>query len=141
MLVLGYAPANRNQALSTNAPTPDGYALVFNNKQASLSASNYMGLITLQSYDTFDCAQKCDEANGCQAYNLYSERDPALDPNNDQCPNPPSTTNYKCTLWGAPVAVAEATNAGQWRDQFHVVITGSNGETTLSTHLLNQNLS
>ena len=43
------------------------------------------------------------------------------------CPNPPSTTNFKCTLWGAPVSQAEATNQGQWRDSFQVVITGSNG--------------
>ena len=43
------------------------------------------------------------------------------------CPNPPSTTNFKCTLWGAPVVQEQATNQGQWRDSFQVVITGSNG--------------
>ena len=87
-----------------------------------------MGLYTLTKYDTFDCAQKCDQADGCQAFNLYIERDPTKDPNHDQCPNPPSLTNYKCTLWGAPVAVQEATNDGQYRDDFHVVIAGSNGK-------------
>lgn len=92
-----------------------------------MSASNYMGLYTLTSFDTLACAQKCDAAPGCLAINLYIERDPTLDPNNDNCPNPPSTTNYKCTLWGAPVVAEEATNKGQWRDQFQVVITGSNG--------------
>lgn len=87
-----------------------------------------MGLYTLKAYDSLACQSKCDQAQGCQAFNLYVERDPSLDPNANQCPNPPSTTNYKCTLWGAPVSSAEATNYGQWRESFHVVIAGSNGE-------------
>ena len=117
--------------MASNAPTPDGYSLVFTNKDASLSASNYMGLYTLTSFDTLECASKCDQAGGCEAFNVYSERDPSVDPNKDNCPNPPSTTNYKCTLWGAPVAVEEATNKGQYRDDFQVVITGSNGKSGL----------
>lgn len=110
-----------------SAPTPDGYSLVFKDKDASLSASNYMGLYTLKTFDTYDCASKCDQASGCEAFNLYIERDPSLSPNKDNCPNPPSTTNYKCTLWGVPVAIEEATNKGQYRADFQVVITGSNG--------------
>ena len=116
------------QAFANNAPTPDGYAVVFTDLSGSLSASNYMGLYTLDSFDTLTCASKCDQASGCQAFNMYIERDPSLDPNSTNCPNPPSTTNFKCTLWGAPVSAEEATNDGQWRDQFQVVITGSNGE-------------
>ncbi|KAL8732057.1 MAG: hypothetical protein Q9166_003010 [cf. Caloplaca sp. 2 TL-2023] len=115
------------QALATNAPTPDGYSQAFSNKDGSLSASKYMGLYTLKRFDTLDCASLCDQADGCQAFNLYIERDPTLDPNADDCPNPPSLTNYKCTLWGAPVVGEQATNKGQWRDSFQVVITGSNG--------------
>ena len=114
------------QALSANAVTPDGYAQVFQGANGSLSASNYMGLYTLDSYDVLTCASKCDQASGCEAFNLYLERDPSQDPNAANCPNPPSTTNFKCTLWGAPVSAAEATNTGQWRDSFQVVITGSN---------------
>ena len=121
--------------MATNAPTPDGYSVVFTNKQASLSASNYMGLSTLQSFDTLGCASLCDQAAGCQAFNMYIERDPSLDTNAANCPNPPSTTNYKCTLWGAPVSVEEATNTGQYRDQFHVVIAGSDGISVTYTHL------
>ena len=113
--------------MAQNAPTPDGYALVFNNVGASLQAANYMGLYTLGSYDTLTCASKCDQASGCQAFNVYLERDPTLNANNQQCPNPPSTTNYRCTLWGAPVCKEEATNTGQYQAQFHVVIAGSNG--------------
>ncbi|KAL8793126.1 MAG: hypothetical protein Q9195_004238 [Heterodermia aff. obscurata] len=64
-------------------------------------------------------------ASGCSAFNIYIERDPSVDPAS-ACPNPPSTTNYKCTLWGAPVAAQEATNSGGYRNDFHIVITGSN---------------
>ncbi|MCJ1458623.1 hypothetical protein MMC28_008997 [Mycoblastus sanguinarius] len=113
-------------AIATNAPTPDGYTLVFQNLGASLSASNYMGLYTLTSFDTLGCASKCDQASGCEAFNMYIERDPSLNANATNCPNPPSTTNFKCTLWGAPVSSQEATNTGQWRDSFQVVIAGSN---------------
>jgi hypothetical protein len=114
--------------MATNAPTPDGYTEVFVNLQASLSASNYMGLYTLTSFDTLTCASLCDQASGCQAFNMYIERDPSLDPNAENCPNPPSTINYQCTLWGASVSAGEATNTGQWRDSFEVVITASNGQ-------------
>ncbi|KAL8951362.1 MAG: hypothetical protein Q9222_002663 [Ikaeria aurantiellina] len=115
------------QAMATNAPTPDGYSKAFSNLDGSLSASKYMGLHTLKSFDTLGCASLCDQANDCEAFNMYIERDPSVDPNAQNCPNPASTTNYKCTLWGAPVSGDEATNKGQWRDSFHVVITGSNG--------------
>jgi hypothetical protein len=113
--------------MATGAPTPDGYSSAFTNLAGSLSASNYMGLYTLTSYDTLGCASKCDQADGCQAFNMYIERDPSVDPNAANCPNPPSITNYKCTLWGAPVVAKEATNTGQYRDSFQVVIAGSNG--------------
>ena len=87
-----------------------------------------MGLYTLTSFDTLGCASRCDQASGCVAFNMYIERDPTVDPNAASCPNPPSLTNYKCTLWGAPVSTDEAENSGQWRDSFQVVIAGSNGE-------------
>ncbi|KAI4112723.1 MAG: hypothetical protein LQ345_006171, partial [Seirophora villosa] len=114
------------QSLATNAPTPDGFSLAFSNKDGSLSASKYMGLHTLTSFDTLECAALCDRAINCEAFNMYIERDPSLNPNAEDCPNPPSTTNFKCTLWGAPVVAEQATNKGQWRDSFQVVITGSN---------------
>lgn len=115
------------QAMATAAPTPDGYEVVFINSNASLTASDYMGLYTLTSYDTLGCASLCDQASGCQAFNMYIERDPSLNASAESCPDPPSTTNYKCTLWGAPVSVEEATNFGQYQDSFQVVIAGSNG--------------
>lgn len=86
-----------------------------------------MGLYTLTEYDTLGCASQCDQASGCVAFNMYVERDPSLNANAVSCPNPPSTTNYKCTLWGAPVSSDEATNTGQYQDSFEIVIAGSNG--------------
>lgn len=125
--------ANPTYANTANiAVTPDGYTVVMQNGNASLSASNYMGLTTLTSYDTLGCASRCDQASGCEAFNVYIERDPTLDPNADSCPNPPSLTNYKCTLWGAPVSASEATNNGQWRDSFQVIIAGSNAYNKVS---------
>lgn len=86
-----------------------------------------MGLYTLKTFDTLGCASLCDQANGCQAFNMYIERDPTVAPDAVDCPNPPSLTNFKCTLWGAPVVAEQVQNKGQWRASFQVVITSSNG--------------
>ena len=85
-----------------------------------------MGLYTLQTYDTVKCQQLCDATAYCSGINIYLERDPSVNPATG-CDNPASITNFKCTLFGAPVTSDSATNVGQWRDNFHVVITGSNG--------------
>ncbi|KAL9115553.1 MAG: hypothetical protein Q9187_007292, partial [Circinaria calcarea] len=65
---------------------------------ASTQQAGYMGLYTLSSYDTIKCQQYCDTAPSCYAFNMYMERDPSVDPADD-CPNPPSITNFKCTLY------------------------------------------
>ncbi|MCJ1404934.1 hypothetical protein MMC11_008160 [Xylographa trunciseda] len=114
------------QALATNAPTPYGYASVFTNLAASVNAPNYMGLHTVTSFDTLGCANLCDRASGCTAFNIYIERDPSVSPNSINCPNPPSVTNFKCTLYGTPLTSDEAKNTGQYRDSFQIVIVGSN---------------
>jgi len=124
--VEAFQRSQKLRRLARRAPTPDGYSLAFSNLNASLNALNYMGLYTLTSYDTLGCANLCDRASGCTAFNLYAERDPTLAPNAKKCPNPPSLTNFKCTLWGTPVCDEEATNYGQYRDSFHVVIAASN---------------
>ena len=43
------------------------------------------------------------------------------------CTDPESTTVIKCVFWGGPVSPENANNDGQWRNDFHVVIAGSNG--------------
>jgi hypothetical protein len=59
-------------------------------------------------------------------FNTFVERDPSLNPSTN-CTRPASITNYKCTLWGSGVDSASATNFGDYRGEFHVVITGSDG--------------
>jgi len=117
---------------SLNACTPDGYELSFINLQGSTQAPSYLGYITLNSYDTDACVAYCNALDGCQGVNIYFERDPSLDPNVEGCPNPTSITNIKCARWGVPVSNETATNIGQWRDSFEVVITGSNGYNKLA---------
>ncbi|KAI0020025.1 hypothetical protein F4780DRAFT_770969 [Xylariomycetidae sp. FL0641] len=108
------------------AQVPFGYQQTFRNLQASNNAYGYMGYITLDSYDTTFCASHCDATEGCLGFNIFFERDPSIEPH-EVCPNPVSTTVIKCTLWGGYVAAENAQNAGQWRNEFHVVIAGSNG--------------
>lgn len=116
-----------------NAATPAGYDVVFKDLDGAVSANSYLGLHTLKSYDTQACAARCDESELCTAFNVYIERNPSLNVNFNEtdpdfdCPNPPSITNYKCTLWGSEITPESATNKGGWRLDFEVVITGSNG--------------
>lgn len=62
------------------------------------------------------------------AFNVYIERDPSVIPGAG-CDNPPSTTNYKCSLWSLGITSASATNTGQYQANFTVAITASNGYT------------
>jgi len=39
-------------------------------------------------------------------------------------------TRDRCSYWGAPIDSMTATNYGQWRNQFQVLIAGSNGYTS-----------
>lgn len=78
------------------------------------------------SYDTQECAKRCNSVKGCSSFNLYYERAPSVDPN-DSCKNPASETVLKCVYYGGPVSERSATNDGQWRRDFRVVIAGSNG--------------
>ncbi|KAK1990012.1 hypothetical protein LX36DRAFT_593539 [Colletotrichum falcatum] len=117
--------------IASAAPVPQGYSLAFQGVQASVSSPSYMGLYTLKSFDSIRCQQYCDAASACFAFNLYMERDPKYTPG-DTCVDPPSITNYKCTLWGAQISQDAATNKGQWRNKFHVGITGSNGYNKLA---------
>lgn len=117
------------------------YTQVFKDLNAATSAQSYLGLFTLKTYDAQECAAKCDCNDLCTAFNIYAERDPSLNPtNNDStynpgyktvwgqnCPNPPSQTDFKCTLWGSSIDSTTATNTGYTTEQFQVVITASDG--------------
>lgn len=116
-------PEFKTQALAATAP---GYVSTFTNYNASVSANTYLGLTTLQTYDAPGCAKLCDNKDLCTGFNIFVERDPALNPS-ENCTQPASITNYKCTLWGSGVNLESATNYGQYRGQFQVVIAGSDG--------------
>ncbi|TGO55923.1 hypothetical protein BOTNAR_0234g00140 [Botryotinia narcissicola] len=120
---LGYGP---NSKVASKAPTPQGYTLAFSELKGSTQTTSYLGYKTLKSYDTVECAQYCDQQDGCIAFNIYFERDPTVDPGY-KCSNPPSTINYKCVKWGVQIKKETATNTGQYRKDFRVVISGSNG--------------
>ncbi|TIA47536.1 hypothetical protein D6C79_04596 [Aureobasidium pullulans] len=112
---------------ANNAAAPAGYTAMFTNLNASNSANQYMGYTLLPSYDVQSCASKCSAITGCNSVDIYFERDPTLDPNAINCPNPASTINVKCVFWGDVVGLINANNFGQWRNSFQVLIAGSNG--------------
>ena len=112
---------------------------IWKDLEAAANAPGYLGYTTLTSYNPYACLEYCENqasqatANKCTAFNIYIERDPLLDPSRlpapgypAGCPNPPPTGNVKCSIYSNPLTTASATNAGQYRDDFHVVITASN---------------
>lgn len=113
-------------ALANSVAPPFPYIEKFRDLNGSTQQNSYLTYYVLNSYDINKCASYCNNVNLCTAFNLYVERDPSVDPG-AACPNPPSTTNYKCALWGSSISRDTATNTGQYREQFHVVIAASNG--------------
>jgi hypothetical protein len=108
------------------AETPGGYINAFTDLTGSTEQIGYLTYKTLDSYSTAECAAFCDSEKFCLGFNLFFERDPSVDPGVG-CTDPKPVTNIKCSIYGYPVAKASATNQGQYRGDFHVVITGSNG--------------
>ncbi|KAI1350943.1 hypothetical protein F5Y01DRAFT_134781 [Xylaria sp. FL0043] len=119
---------------ANSAPTPDGYALNYRNLNASSNAYGYMGFAIMDSYDTRSCASQCTGINGCLSFNIFFERDPAIQPGDD-CPNPQSTTLIKCVFWGGPTSVDNALNTGFTYYDFDIVIAGSNAYDSLTAPL------
>lgn len=116
---------------ANNVRTPIGYHNTFRNLQGSCSTLGYLGYTALGSYDPEKCASRCIDITGCMGFNIFFERDPTVEPG-DGCPNPASTNVIKCSFWGGDVSPSCATNTGQSREQFQVVIAGSNGYMTSS---------
>ncbi|PPJ55541.1 hypothetical protein CBER1_05393 [Cercospora berteroae] len=122
-------PYFHGQANSWPVYIPSGnsfYAERFRDKNGSTQQNSYLTYYVLDKYSPPECAKKCDAVKLCTAFNIYVERDPSLEPG-PACPNPKSVSNYKCALWGSDISASTATNTGQYRDDFHVVITASNG--------------
>ncbi|KAL2062072.1 hypothetical protein VTL71DRAFT_6338 [Oculimacula yallundae] len=125
------ANAFRNNPIFTAAAisgfAPTNYTRSFVNLQGSSQVANYLGNTLLTSYSPAQCGSFCSQTAGCVAFNTFFERDPSMDPNAVGCPNPSSVTNIKCVLWGNKIDSTTATNVGQNRASFQVVIAGSNG--------------
>ncbi|KAF7193370.1 hypothetical protein HII31_05349 [Pseudocercospora fuligena] len=122
-------PYFHGQANSYPQIIPSGntfYYEKFRDLNGSTQQNSYLTYYILNNYDVPACAAKCNSVDLCTAFNIYVERDPSLDAG-PACPNPPSVSNYKCALWGSSISRETATNTGQYRDQFQVVITASNG--------------
>lgn len=98
---------------------PSGYTPAFINLQGSTQGKGYLTYKTLSTYDPQACTAACDKISSCQFANIYYEKDP--DSNN----NPVDV--IKCALYSMPQTNCTATNVGQWRGSFHVLVTGSNG--------------
>ncbi|KAF2163324.1 hypothetical protein M409DRAFT_68596 [Zasmidium cellare ATCC 36951] len=98
-------------ALANSVIPPFPYIEKFRDLNGSTQQNSYLTYYILPSYDVFKCANYCNNVDLCTAFNLYVERDPSLDPG-PNCPNPPSTTNYKCALWGSSISRASATSTG-----------------------------
>lgn len=122
-----------NSILRQNAQAaqpPTGYTENFKDLFGSSQQIGYLTYKNIEtgSYDVKACADFCNSEKFCLGFNIYYERDPSYDPKTG-CTNPPPITNLKCSLYGYNVAGAAATNTGQWRNQFQVIIVGSNGYT------------
>ncbi|KAH7053285.1 hypothetical protein B0J12DRAFT_750760, partial [Macrophomina phaseolina] len=112
-------------AKATEAATPPGYFVNFKNYKAANNAYAYLGYEVVEKYDPAICAKTCDAKDGCLSFNIYFELDPVSNPSK-ACPAPKSFVNIKCSYWGSALDTDTAVNDGQWREQFHVAIAGSN---------------
>jgi len=114
-------------SIAVSAPTPKGYVNTVKNSGGANDGYGFLGFSNLNDYDTKKCAANCDATTGCQAFNIYFERDPSVDPGTgNDCPNPKSVTHIKCALWGGPLNKDNAVNTGQLRNKFEVAVAGSN---------------
>lgn len=117
---------------------PSGYTLQFAEVKGSYGgSSSFLGATEFTNYDSAACAAKCDARSDCISYNIFFERDPLEDQTSDTCSTEGATV-IKCGLWGVPLVPSSAdefashVNDGQWRRNFRVSITGSNGYSKLS---------
>ncbi|KAI5204513.1 hypothetical protein E4T39_03600 [Aureobasidium subglaciale] len=103
-----------------------GYSTSFTSQLAGVSSPSYLGYQQLSSYDPRACAAYCNARSDCNAFNIYMQRTPSFIPDNN-CPDPSAGTSITCALFGSYIDSSMATNIGQYRKDFMVVIQGSNG--------------
>jgi hypothetical protein len=121
-------PDNALRKAARDASTPSGYKKEFTDESGATQQIGYLTYKNIEdgTYDVQKCADFCNSEQFCIGFNIYFERDPKLNPAST-CTNPDPITNVKCSIYGYPVAKDSAINKGQFREQFQVVIVGSNG--------------
>lgn len=124
----GFLTDTSLSGLSLNGLAPAGVTQQFSQQYGSLLANNYLGYYQLSSYNVSRCTALCTSYSSCTAFNIYFERDPVVDPGVG-CRNPSAGVSVRCALWGSTISAAQATNIGEWRTDFMVVVQGSNGYT------------
>jgi hypothetical protein len=119
---------NALRKAARTAGTPSGYKKSFTDLEGSSQQIGYLTYKNIEdgTYNVQQCADFCNSEKFCLGFNIFYERDPKIEPAAG-CTNPEAFTNVKCSIYGYPVAEKAATNEGQWREQFNVVIVGSNG--------------
>ncbi|KAF2150213.1 hypothetical protein K461DRAFT_281450 [Myriangium duriaei CBS 260.36] len=124
-----WADAKYSTDALANVLPPAGYQTISTNGLGAVFATSDLNYLTmtqnLATYNTTQCARQCDAMAGCLAFNIYYQRGPQYTPS-PSCLNPPPVTAIQCGFWGNYVNVSQATNTNTWRQQFGVVIAGSN---------------
>ncbi|PNS18142.1 hypothetical protein CAC42_3587 [Sphaceloma murrayae] len=117
-------------AAASKAGTPPGtkWTWLWQGFYASPQANWYQTYTLHSTYNVTACANICDNINDCESFAIFYERSPALAPAT-ACPNPTAYTQVKCTYYNEKLVVKQATNTGEWRSRFPVVIAGSNAYT------------
>ncbi|KAK2604722.1 hypothetical protein N8I77_007630 [Diaporthe amygdali] len=128
-------------ATAAGTKPPDRYSVVpdwVDLKASNGDGTGYFGymLSELSGYNPDQCADLCSNWSGstsCTSFVIYHERDPELVWPTTGAPSPacpaaadsPSVTLIKCVFYSVPLYSGNATNVGQYQDDFHVVIAGS----------------
>lgn len=126
-------------ATAAAANPPDRFHVATNWINLQGSNGDNTGYLTyissqLASYDPDQCAAFCEETTNCVSFVIYYERDPELvwpttyAPEDPACPgyaNSSSVTLVKCAFYSVPLYAGNATNVGQYQDEFHLVVAGS----------------
>lgn len=128
-------------ATAAGTKPPDRYSVVpgwVDLKASNGDGSGYLGYILseLSGYNPDQCADLCSNWSGstsCASFVIYNERAPELVWPTTRAPSAacpasadsPSVTLIKCVFYSVPLYSGNATNVGQYQDDFHVVIAGS----------------
>ncbi|KNG46635.1 hypothetical protein TW65_06639 [Stemphylium lycopersici] len=108
------------------APTPAGYIKAYSNLHTTYDEpSQFVYYKNMDSYDVAECAAACNHEAKCNAFTIFFERAPTVEPGVG-CANPNSTTLIKCDLWAGTILPSIPLNKGQMRHQFHSVMAGFN---------------